>query len=221
MRVARTRVARSQRPAPVNHARARRSRVLVLVAVGCSLMFAGAACSKQAAPSSSASKSSSPSASTSAPPTPSPTASDTGSASSGGTTATATAGHAMPTYTVSVKNFTYSGMPSAVPANKPFLVSFTNKESFSIVHEFVVVRVPKGKTADDVVADAKKKGDKSEDDWVHVGDSGDVETGGSVLIPMDLAPGNYVAACWQTGKAGGGSGPPHIAIGMHSAFTAS
>jgi hypothetical protein len=42
-----------------------------------------------------------------------------------------------------------------------------------------------------------------------------------VLIPLDLAPGNYVAACWQTGKAGGGDGPPHMAIGMHTAFTAS
>jgi hypothetical protein len=37
---------------------------------------------------------------------------------------------------------------------------------------------------------------------------------------MDLPPGNYVATCWQTGKAGGGSGPPHVAIGMITEFTA-
>ena len=213
MSVSRIVVRSSRGPAGVHHqGRGVRSRRLVLVAFACSLLFAGAACTKQAAPSSSKSKSSSPSSATSATTSPS----GTGSSSSA-----APAAASAPTYDVSVKNFTYSGMPSTVPANKPFLVSFTNKESFSIIHEFVVVRVPKGKTADDVVADAKKKGDKSEDDWVHVGDSGDIETGGSVVMPFDLPPGNYVAACWQTGKAGGGSGPPHIAIGMHTAFTAS
>jgi hypothetical protein len=38
---------------------------------------------------------------------------------------------------------------------------------------------------------------------------------------MDLPPGNYVATCWQTGKAGGGTGPPHVTIGMITSFTAS
>jgi len=126
-----------------------------------------------------------------------------------------------PTYKVFVKNFTYHGMASTVPANTPFHVWFTNEESFSIVHEFVVVRIPSGKTAADVIKDTKKKGPKGEDDWLHVGDSGDINTNDSTVITMDLPPGNYVAACWQTGKAGGGSGPPHITIGMHAAFTAS
>jgi uncharacterized cupredoxin-like copper-binding protein len=127
----------------------------------------------------------------------------------------------VPTYDVSVSKFTYHGMPSTVPANKPFHVSFTNKESFAITHEFVVLQLPAGKTAQDVINDAKKKGDKGEDDWVHVGDSGDVDTGGGVLITLDLPPGNYVATCWQTGKAGGGTGPPHVTIGMAAPFTAS
>jgi hypothetical protein len=192
---------------------ARAARTVTLVAVTSALLLVGAACSKQASPSSSPAKSSAPSTS----PATSPSASGVSSASA----STAADSGGAPTYNVSVSKFTYHGMPSTVPANKPFFVSFTNKESFSITHEFVVVRVPNGKTVDDVVNDAKKKGDKSEDDWVHVGDSGDVETGGTVLIPLDLAPGNYVAACWQTGKAGGGDGPPHIAIGMHTAFTAS
>jgi hypothetical protein len=30
-----------------------------------------------------------------------------------------------------------------------------------------------------------------------------------------------VATCWQTGKAGGGNGPPHVTIGMIAPFTAS
>jgi hypothetical protein len=126
----------------------------------------------------------------------------------------------MPVYNVYVKNFTYHGMPSTVPANKPFHVSFQNKESFQITHEFVVLKLPAGKTAQDVVKDAKKKGPKGEDDWIHVGDSGDVDTGGGTLLTLDLPPGNYVATCWQTGKAGGGNGPPHVTIGMIAPFTA-
>jgi hypothetical protein len=125
-----------------------------------------------------------------------------------------------PAYDVSVKSFQYHGMPSTVPANSPFLVSFTNKESFAITHEFVVLKLPKGKTAQDVIKDGKKKGAKGEDDWIHVGDSGDIETNGSVVMTFDLPPGNYVATCWQTGKAGGGSGPPHVTIGMVAPFTA-
>ncbi len=127
----------------------------------------------------------------------------------------------MPLYNVAVKNFTYHGMPSTVPANRPFQVSFQNEESFQITHEFVVLKLPAGKTAQDVINDAKKKGPKGEDDWVHVGDSGDVDTGGGVLITLNLPPGNYVATCWQTGKAGGGTGPPHVTIGMAAPFTAS
>jgi len=136
--------------------------------------------------------------------------------------ATTTTGTGVPTYDVSVKNFTYHGMPKTVPANTPIMVSFTNKESFAIQHEFVVLKLTGGKTAQDVIKDAKKKGADAEDDWVHVADSGDpLDTGGSTVVTMDLAPGKYVATCWQTGKAGGGSGPPHVAIGMIASFTAS
>ncbi len=140
------------------------------------------------------------------------------------TTPTSTASPAaatIPTYQVSVSKFTYHGMPTTVPANRVFHVAFTNHESFQITHEFVVLKLPAGKTAQDVINDAKKKGPKGEDDWVHVGDSGDVDTGGGVLITLDLPPGNYVATCWQTGKAGGGTGPPHVTIGMAAPFTAS
>ncbi len=125
-------------------------------------------------------------------------------------------------YNVSVKNFTYHGMPSSVPANTPIDVAFTNEESFAIDHEFVVLKVPAGKTAQDVIADAKKKGPDAEDDWIHYADSGDpLPVGAGHLVPMDLPPGNYVATCWQTGKAGGGNGPPHVTIGMIAPFTAS
>jgi hypothetical protein len=128
----------------------------------------------------------------------------------------------VPTYAVTVQNFTYHGMPSSVPANRPVVVSFTNKESFEIDHEFVVLQLPAGKTAQDVISDAKSKGAKAEDDWIHYADSGDpLPTNSSHAVTMTLPPGNYVATCWQTGKAGGGTGPPHVTIGMIAPFTAS
>jgi hypothetical protein len=149
-----------------------------------------------------------------------PATSPSGTASA--SPATATGGNGVPTYDVSVKNFTYHGMPKTVPANTPIMVSFTNEESFPIQHEFVVLKLTGGKTPQDVINDAKKKGADAEDDWIHVADSGDpLDTGGSTVVTMDLAPGKYVATCWQTGKAGGGSGPPHVAIGMIAPFTAS
>jgi hypothetical protein len=126
------------------------------------------------------------------------------------------------TYDVSVTNFTYHGMPSTVPANHLIRVAFTNKESFAIDHEFVVLQLPGGKTAQDVIDDAKKKGPDAEDDWIHYADSGDpLPIGGTTVVSMDLPPGHYVATCWQTGKAGGGTGPPHVTIGMIASFTAS
>ncbi len=72
-----------------------------------------------------------------------------------------------------------------------------------------------------MVNDAIKKGPKAEDDWVHVGDSGAaLPIGASAVVRMNLKPGNYVATCWQTGKEGGGTGHPHLMLGMVVPFTA-
>jgi hypothetical protein len=126
-----------------------------------------------------------------------------------------------PTYSVSVKNFTFQGVPATVQANKPFEVTFINDEAFPILHEFVVLKLPPGKTAQDVVEDAKNKGPGAEDDWNHVGDSGaPLPAGASAVVHMTLKPGDYVATCWQTGKVGGGTGPPHLVLGMIAPFTA-
>jgi hypothetical protein len=128
----------------------------------------------------------------------------------------------IPFYSVEARNFAFDAMPSVVPAGRPFQLAFTNNETFQTTHELVVLKLPAGKTAQDVINDAKKKGAKAEDDWIHVADSGDpLPTNSGHAITMDLAPGNYVATCWQTGKAGGGTGPPHVAIGMIAPFTAS
>ncbi len=53
--------------------------------------------------------------------------------------AEATAAPSGTMYSVSVKNFTYVGMPATVPANKPIAVTFVNDEAFTIQHEFVVL----------------------------------------------------------------------------------
>jgi len=130
-------------------------------------------------------------------------------------------GSASTMYSVSVKNFTFQGMPETVPANQPFEVTFINDEAFPIIHEFVVLKLPAGDTAQSVVNDARKKGPKAEDDWAHFADSGaPLPIGSSAVVHIDLPPGNYVATCWQTGKVGGGTGPPHVVIGMIASFTA-
>ena len=135
--------------------------------------------------------------------------------------AAATAAPAEIMYSVSVKNFTFVGVPATVPANVPIAVTFVNDDAFPILHEFVLLRLPPGDTAQSVVDDAIKKGAKAEDDWVHVGDSGAaLPIGASAVVRMNLKPGNYVATCWQTGKEGGGTGHPHLMIGMITPFTA-
>ena len=123
------------------------------------------------------------------------------------------------TYQVAVSKFTYQGMPESVPADRPFMIVFRNKESFEITHELVVVAIPSGKTLADLVADAKAKGADSEDDWLHFGEIGEVNTGATGVGTFDLPAGNYAVACWQEGKAGGGTGPVHASIGMAKAFT--
>jgi hypothetical protein len=148
-----------------------------------------------------------------------------GSGSTGSPSPTATAAAAaagVPTYDVTVQNFTYHGMPSSVPANRPVVVSFTNKESFEIDHEFVVLRLT-GRQ------DRPGRDQRREEEG---------RQGRGRLDPLrrqrrpaahqlqprghhEPAPGNYVATCWQTGKAGGGTGPPHVTIGMIAPFTAS
>ena len=77
-----------------------------------------------------------------------------------------------PMYSVSVKNFTFQGMPATVQANQPFEVTFINDEAFPILHEFVVLKLPPGDTAQDVVERRQEEGPEAEDDWAHVADSG-------------------------------------------------
>jgi hypothetical protein len=132
----------------------------------------------------------------------------TKSSSSSGSTATA------PT-TVFVQKFRYHGMPATLSSGVHTFV-FENKESFPITHEMIPVALPTGKTAQDVIDEAKSKGPTSEDEWLHIGgDFGPADTGASVVETLYLPPGTYAIACWQTGtQSGGDNGPPHAAKGM-------
>jgi hypothetical protein len=136
--------------------------------------------------------------------------------------ASSSADSGLTTYNVSVQKFKYSGMPDLIKSG-PMLLTLSNHESFPITHELVVVGVPSGKSAQDIIADAKKKGDQSEDDWLHFGEIGEVNTGATIAGVFSLPPGTYAMACWQTGTPQGKpkGGPVHLTIGMIHQFTVS
>ena len=102
---------------------------------------------------------------------------------------------------------------------------FENRESLSITHEMIPIALPSGKTAQDVINDAKGPADAtpgaaSEDEWLHIGgDFGAADTGASVVEWLFLPPGTYAIACWQTGNLGGGEGDAHAGRGMVFQFT--
>jgi hypothetical protein len=138
------------------------------------------------------------------------------------TAATTSGGTGLTTYDVSVQKFKYGGMPDSIKSG-PALIAFSNKETFPITHEMVVVGLPAGKSAQDIIDDAKAKGDKSEDDWLHFGEIGEVNTGATIAGVFSLPPGTYALACWQTGTPEGKTegGPVHLTIGMIHQFTVS
>jgi hypothetical protein len=137
-------------------------------------------------------------------------------------TAASSSGSGMTTYNVGVQKFKYSGLPDSIKSG-PVLIAFSNHETFPITHEMVVVGLPSGKSAQDVIADAKKKRDDSEDDWLHFGEIGEVNTGATIAGVFSLPPGTYALACWQSGTPAGKpkGGPTHLTVGMIHQFTVS
>ena len=122
--------------------------------------------------------------------------------------------------TIFVQKFRYNGVPTNVTSGvNTFL--FQNRESFPITHEMIPIALPSGSTAQDVIDGAKANGPSDEDNWLHIGgDFGAVDTGAGILVTLNLPPGTYAFACWQTGtQSGGEDGPPHASIGMVASFT--
>jgi hypothetical protein len=124
----------------------------------------------------------------------------------------------LPVYKVSVQKFKYSGMPATLKSGES-LITLTNREAGAITHEFVLLGLPSGKAAADIAADAKKKGDKAEGDFLSFGEVADVDTGSTHAGAFSLPPGTYALACFEKGKIGGGDGPVHASIGMTYQFT--
>jgi uncharacterized cupredoxin-like copper-binding protein len=131
-------------------------------------------------------------------------------------TAATSAGPAV--YKASVQKFKYSGMPASVKAGES-IITLTNREAGEITHEFVLLALPSGKTKDDIVSDAKEKGDKAEEDFLSFGEVADINTGSTHAGVFSLPPGTYALACFEDGKIGGGKGPVHATIGMTYQFT--
>jgi uncharacterized cupredoxin-like copper-binding protein len=124
----------------------------------------------------------------------------------------------LPVYKASVQKFKYSGMPASIKAGES-IITLTNRESGEITHEFVLLALPSGKSANDIAADAKKKGDKAEEDFLSFGEVAEVNTGSTHAGIFSLPPGTYALACFEKGKIGGGEGPVHATIGMTYQFT--
>ena len=119
-----------------------------------------------------------------------------------------------------MQQFKFHGVPDSIDSGiHEFL--FQNKESFPIAHEMIPIALGSGQTAQDVIDGAKANGPDDEDNWLHIGgDFGAADTGAGVVEWLDLPPGNYAFACWQTGtQSGGEDGPPHASLGMVQAFT--
>ena len=132
-------------------------------------------------------------------------------------------GSGLPAQNVFVQKFRFHGMPTTLPSGN-LIINFSNRESFSIVHEMIVAQVPSGKTAQDLIESAKvagcEGGGDCESQYLHFGEVDDVSTGATISGVFDLPPGQYFLACWQQGTPEGtDNGPTHLSIGMVHVFT--
>src|SRR5215831_15712007 len=130
----------------------------------------------------------------------------------------------IPLYSVEARSLHIDAMPETVTANQPFQLAFTNNETFKTTDNLVILPIPPGKTVQDLVVDANKNGASALATWQTKETQGDstaqLPIGGTAVLTLTLPPGNYVATSWGTGKAGGGTGKPHVALGMLAQFTA-
>lgn len=128
-------------------------------------------------------------------------------------------------YDVFVQKFRFNGMPATIPSGD-VQINFSNKESFPLVHEMILLALPSGKTAADIIESGKVAGcaggEACENQYLHFGEIPDVSTGATRSQVFHLPPGNYFLACWQQGtqqNPEADTGPTHLAKGMLFNFT--
>ncbi len=129
-------------------------------------------------------------------------------------------------YDVFAQNFRFHNMPTTLPSGN-IQINFTNRESFPIVHEMILLQMPAGKTVTDLIASAKVPGCAGgaacESQYLHFGENPDVSTGATRSSVFNLPAGNYFFACWQQGTTndplGTAADPTHLSIGMVFTFT--
>ena len=127
-------------------------------------------------------------------------------------------GSGVTAYDVFVQKFRFNSMPASLPTGN-LQINFTNRESFPIVHEMILLQLPSGKTPTDLINSAKVKGcaggEACESQYLHFGEIPDVSTGATRSSVFNLPPGHYFLACWQQGTPDGkDNGPTHLSIGM-------
>ena len=103
--------------------------------------------------------------------------------------------------------------------------TFNGKGTFEVFnaaeqpHEMTVYKVAEGKTLADVQAFfTSTEPPTAPPPITGAGGSAAASPGTSIIVPLDLDPGNYVMACFIADKE---SGQPHIALGMIQPFTVS
>jgi hypothetical protein len=129
-------------------------------------------------------------------------------------------------YDVFAQNFRFHNMPPTLPSGN-IQINFTNRESFPIVHEMILLQMPAGKTVTDLIASAKVPGCAGgadcENQYLHFGEIPDVSTEATRSQVFNLPAGNYFFACWQQGTTSSPDGTPadptHLSIGMVFTFT--
>jgi len=136
---------------------------------------------------------------------------------------TTTSGSGVVAFNVFAQKFRFNGMPASIKTGN-MQINFSNRETFPIVHEMILLQLPSGKTAQDLIESAKVKGctggGECESQYLHFGEIPDVSTGATRAQVFNLPPGQYFLACWQQGTPEGKEdGPTHLSIGMVDVFT--
>lgn len=113
--------------------------------------------------------------------------------------------------TVMLKDFTIT-LPDVITQSKPLTLQVVNNGPS--LHEVAVIRLGAGMTVQDFVkAFSDPKG--SPVGFTAAGGLGALDPGGTGYVLLNLAPGNYIAACFVPDA----QGKPHVADGMYTAFT--